>query len=75
MRNYLDTENVMAAYPLASPVTYQLTPAQLATLSGYNNVTTDAGTLSVTYRADPALAYAELESNLTNAILPLGAGF
>ena len=44
------------AYQLANPVAYRLTPAQLATLSGYNSVTTDTGTLSVTYRADTALS-------------------
>ena len=60
--------------PLDTPLTYQLTPAQIAALSGYNAITTDAGSVAVTYRADPSLAYAELESNLTNAILSLGAG-
>ncbi|MBQ6986892.1 MAG: collagen-like protein, partial [Oscillibacter sp.] len=34
-------------YKLATPLSYQLTAAQLAALSGYNNVMTDAGTLSV----------------------------
>ena len=41
--------------PLATPVTYQLTPAQLATLAGYNAVFTDADALSVEYRADPTM--------------------
>ncbi|MBR0280072.1 MAG: hypothetical protein IJQ81_00595, partial [Oscillibacter sp.] len=63
---------IQVAYPLASPLTYTLTPAQLATLSGYNAIAADAGTLSVTYRADPALTLEALESNLTNAILSLG---
>ena len=36
--------------------TYQLTPQQLATLSGYNAVSTDATSVSVTYKADTALA-------------------
>ena len=76
---YLDEQEaagtpVTICYRIA-PVTYQLTPAQLATLSGYNAVfSADAAALSVTYRANPALAYAELESNLTHAILSLGAG-
>lgn len=45
-------------YPLdpADYQTYPLTPAQLATLSGCNAVFADAGTLSVTYRADPSLS-------------------
>ena len=54
--------------PLTTPVTYQLTPAQLATLSGYNAVSTDAGNVTVTYRADIGLCYEEL----TNVILSLG---
>ena len=53
---WLSGAGVQLLYPLATPVTYQFTPAQLATLSGYNSVTTDAGTLSVTYRADTKLS-------------------
>lgn len=43
--------------PLTTPVTYQLTPAQLATLSGYNAVSSDAGTVSVTYKADTSIIW------------------
>lgn len=43
--------------PLENPVTYQLTPAQLATLSGYNAVSADAGTVEITYRADPTIVW------------------
>ena len=50
------TTGAQVVYELAAPLTYQLTPQQLATLAGYNAVSTDAGTLSVTYRADPALS-------------------
>ena len=46
-------------YPLAAPLTYQLTPQQLATLRGYNAVSADAGSVDVTYKAD-------------NALIPLG---
>lgn len=49
------TTGAQVAYELATPVTYQLTPAQLATLSGYNAVFTDADALSVEYRADPTM--------------------
>lgn len=48
--------DVQILLPLISPVTYQLTPQQLATLSGYNSVTTDAASVSVTYKADPVLS-------------------
>ena len=47
------------AYELATPVTYQLTPAQLTTLAGYNAVSTDAESVAVTYRADPAITLQE----------------
>lgn len=39
-----------------APLTYQLTPQQLATLSGYNAVSTDAERVDVTYKADPVLS-------------------
>lgn len=51
----IDAHPVEILYPLASPVTYQLTPRQLATLAGYNAVSTSAGTLNVTYKADTSL--------------------
>ena len=59
---WLDTQQtagtpLQVVYPLAALLTYQLTPAQLATLSGYNSVTTDAGTVSVTYKADTSLVW------------------
>ena len=61
MRAWMSAQNsagtpLQILYRLATPVTYQLTAAQLATLSGYNAVSVDAGTLSVEYRADTALS-------------------
>ena len=41
--------------PLGTPVTYQLTPVSLTSLSGYNSVSADAGTLAVAYRADTSI--------------------
>lgn len=49
-------------YPLATPTTVQLTPTQVATLLGTNNVWADCGDIAVEYRADPTLAYAELQA-------------
>lgn len=40
---------------LAEPVTYQLLPANLNTALGENTIWSDAGDVSVTYRADPTL--------------------
>lgn len=48
--------SLQVLYPLKTPVAYQLAPAQLATLAGYNVVFADGGTPEVTYRRDPALA-------------------
>ena len=42
-------------YELATPQTYQLTPQQLMTLLGTNNVWADTGDTSVTYPADTKL--------------------
>ena len=43
---------VQLVYELATPQTYQLTPQQLMTLLGTNNVWADIGNVSVTYPAD-----------------------
>ena len=40
------------AYELETPVTIQLTPQQLSTLLGQNNIFADTGDVSVEYRAD-----------------------
>lgn len=40
------------AYELASPITYTLTPTEIKSLLGDNNVWADAGDIEVTYRAD-----------------------
>jgi hypothetical protein len=42
-------------YPLATPITYQLTPQEVKTLLGVNNIWADTGDASVTYRADTKL--------------------
>ena len=47
-------------FELATPLTIQLTPAQLTTLHGQNNVWSDADSVDVTYIADPKLYIARL---------------
>ena len=42
-------------FELATPVTYQLTPTQIETLLGVNNIWADCGDVSVDYRADTKL--------------------
>lgn len=51
-KDWLEDNNVTITYPLATPVTFQLTPAQIATLLGQNNIFSDAGSTTVTYRAN-----------------------
>ena len=43
---------VQLAYPLATPLTVQLTPNQMSTLLGQNNIWADTGDVAVEYRAD-----------------------
>ncbi len=49
-------------YELATPITTTLTPTQVTTLLGYNNIWADSGSVEVEYRADTTLAYNELLS-------------
>lgn len=48
-------DGVMFVYPLATPQTYQLTPTEVKTLLGNNNVWADTGDIDLTYRADLGL--------------------
>lgn len=47
----LATEPITVVYPLATPFELTLTPQQIATLQGENNVWSDAGDVTMTYRA------------------------
>lgn len=58
-------------YPIATPLTYQLTPQEVTTLAGVNNIYADCGDVTVTYRGDIANIYREI-ANLKTAILSLG---
>ena len=40
-------------YSLATPVTYTLTPTEIRTLLGINNIWADTGNVTVKYRVDP----------------------
>jgi len=55
MNAYLSAHPITAVYPLATPITVQLTPSQLSTLLGTNNIWADTGDTEVTYRADTKL--------------------
>ena len=50
------TTGAQVVYPLSTPQTYQLTPSEVETLLGMNNIWADTGNVnSLTYRADPTL--------------------
>lgn len=46
---------VQLVYELAAPFTYQLTPQEVRTLLGQNNIWADTGNVDVTYQADTKL--------------------
>ena len=51
-KTWLASNNVQFCYKLATPIEIQLTPHELTTLLGTNNIWSDSGEVSVTYRAD-----------------------
>lgn len=60
--DYTDTQSFKTAftgtkvvYEITTPTNYQLTPQQVQTILGRNNIYSDSGNCSVTYRADTKL--------------------
>lgn len=51
----LALERPQIVYKIGNPITYQLTPAQINTLLGMNNIWADTGDTAVQYRADTEL--------------------
>ena len=62
------SEPFVIAYPLKDKITVQLTPTQVNTLLGQNNVWADSGDVEVTYTANASLTIEEI----INAITSLG---
>lgn len=58
---------VQIVYALATPTTVQLTPTQVSTLLGQNNIWADAGEVSVVYRADTGLYIDKKLAQVLNA--------
>jgi len=56
---------VQLVYELATPMTYQLTPQEVRTLLGQNNLWADTGDVAVTYKADTKLY---IDNKITQAI-------
>ena len=58
---------VQLVYELATPQTYNLTPTQVDTLLGQNNIWADCGSVDVEYRADAKLYINKMIANALNA--------
>lgn len=50
-QSWVSTNNVIVVYYLATPFELTLTPEQISTVQGTNNVWSDAGDVTVEYRA------------------------
>lgn len=61
-------------YPLATPTTIQLTPQEVKTLLGYNNISS-SGTVDVIYHADTKLYVDKMTAVDNNIIAPTEEGF
>ena len=68
LRTWLASNPITVVYPLATPTTVTLTPTQVNTLLGQNNVWADSGDVEVTYKANASLTIEEI----INAITSLG---
>lgn len=51
-KSWLSANNMQVVYDIETPQVYQLTPEQVKTLLGVNNIYADTGDVEVTYRAD-----------------------
>lgn len=54
-QQFVTQNECVAVYELATPTTYHLTPQEITTLLGQNNIWSDTGDTSVTYKADTKL--------------------
>lgn len=52
LMTWLASNPIQLVYELAEPITYTLTPTEIKSLYGENNIYADCGSTSVTYRAD-----------------------
>ena len=55
VNQYQNGTPLSVVFSLNTPQTYQLTPTQVKTLLGYNNIWTDSGTVEVQYLANIGL--------------------
>lgn len=77
---YINANTIQLVYPLAQPVSYQLTPTEVKTLLGNNNIWSDTGSVaSCEYRADTKLYLEKLtnpdDDMVANANITSGSYF
>lgn len=69
IKAWFANNNTQVCYELATPVTYQLTPTQVKTLLGLNNIFADTGDISLSYFTQNANAINDIaESNTRTAL-------
>ena len=66
---------VQLVYELATPQTYQLTPVEVKTLLGLNNVWADTGDVEVQYRADTKMYIDCKNTDFSKLIAPTEADY
>ena len=67
-KTWVQNHPFSVVYPLANPVTYQITPTEVSTLLGANNIWADTGDIDVTYKADTQL-YIDKKITATKSII------
>lgn len=65
---WLENNPLQIVYPLATPQTYQLTPQEITSLLGENNVWADTGDSEVEYRADTKMYIARQIADAVSAL-------
>lgn len=74
-KTYLANNNLQVVYELATPQTYQLTPQEVSSLLGINNIWADTGNTNVEYRADTVLYADKLTKRQSSMIAPVETSY
>lgn len=61
LATWISANNLNIVYPLATPITYHLTPHQVKLLQGANVVTSNGTSISLTYRNGNVMTLADIE--------------
>ena len=64
-KTWVTSNNIQVVYELATPQTYTLTPEEVSTILGYNNISADSGEVSVVYVRDLNITINDLINRVT----------